>query len=78
MIDFVHIAIGGADPETVLDEDIMRAADAYDRLNTKDILQPTFFAETAGLNARTLGAAPMPITKSFLHETTEFGLQTRL
>ena len=45
MIDFVHIVTGGADPETVLDEDVRRTADAYDRLNTKDIMQPTFFAE---------------------------------
>ena len=78
MIDFVHIVIGGADPETVLDEDVRRTADAYDRLNTTDIMQPTFFAETAGLKTRTLGAALMPIAKSFLLETTEFDLQTRL
>jgi len=73
----MHIVIGGADPETVLDKDVRRTADAYDRLNTKDIMQPTFFAETAGLNARTLDAALLPIAKSFLLETTEFDLQTR-
>ena len=41
-------------------------------------MQPTFFAETAGLDARTLDAALLPIATGFLLETTEFDLQTRL
>lgn len=74
VINFLHIVIGGADPKTVLDEDVRRMADAYDRLNTKDIIEPTFFGESAGLNARALDAALLPVAKSFLLEITKFNL----
>ena len=74
VIDFPHIVIGGAVPETVLDEIVRRTADAYEMLNTQGITQPTFSRGTAGPNARALGASLLPISKSFLLETTEFDL----
>jgi hypothetical protein len=74
VIDFPHVVIGGAVPETVLDEIVRRTTDAYDRLNTQGITQPTFSTGTAGPNARALGASLLPISKSFLLETTEFDL----
>ena len=74
VIDFPHVVIGGAVPETVLDEIVRRTADAYDGLNTQGITQPTFSTGTAGPNARALGASLLPISKSFLLETTEFDL----
>ena len=75
VIDFPHIVIGGAVPETVLDEIVRRTADAYEMLNTQGITQPTFSRGTAGPNARALGASLLPISKSFLLETTEFDLR---
>ena len=74
VIDFPHIVIGGAVPETVLDEIVRRTADAYEMLNTQGITQPTFSRGTAGPNARALGASLLPISQSFLLETTEFDL----
>ena len=56
MIDFPHIVIGSAVPETMLDEIVRRTADAYEILNTQGITQPTFSLGTAGPNARALSA----------------------
>ena len=72
VIDFPHIVIGGAVPEMVLDEIVRRTADAYEILNTRGITQPTFSRGTAGPNARALGASLLPISQSFLLETSEF------
>ncbi len=74
MIDFPHIVIGGAVPETVLDEIVRRTADAYGGLNTQGIRPPIFSAGTAGPSARALGASLLPISKSFILEATEFDL----
>ena len=60
VIDFPHIVIGGAVPETVLDEIVRRTADAYEILNTQGVTQPTFSRGTTGTNARATGAHSCP------------------
>lgn len=67
-IDFSAVIIDGWFPERVRTKLVERVEDAFGRMNLSGLNRPEFRAGTVGPEARSLGAASLPLSKRFMHQ----------